>query len=341
MKKASGEPIIFILILLLVTGHSSPVEVKPLTKIKEIGPAVSEERDINFWHIDDIGCDKEGNLYVADSGWNKIFKLDSAGQFVLSFGQEGQGPGEFLSQPYRYRLRLTIGNDGLIYVVDRGNRRLSVFNQNSILMKTFPLPEKLADKPVVNSKGYIYFINTDDKLKKAILCFDSHFKLTDSFLPLKWHFVFPVYKPDKKIAETFFSGSLIPLITASDHLVALSNYALNVFLFNNLHQMIKKFPLNNDAFLADFKGRLKASIAQGGIIVPFSAFLGPEDILYLLYANKSKKQYEIYRYDLEGRLLDILTIDEPRTRGIGCVPDNKYLYLVLNDEKIAVYKLNN
>lgn len=42
-----------------------------------------------FWHIDDLCCDDEGNLYVADSGWNKIFKFSPEGKFLGSFGRKG------------------------------------------------------------------------------------------------------------------------------------------------------------------------------------------------------------------------------------------------------------
>lgn len=74
-------------------------EGEELKKIGEIGPIVSKEENLYFWSISDICCDKEGNLYVADSGWNKIFKFNSEGKFLLSFGREGQGPGEFVAQP--------------------------------------------------------------------------------------------------------------------------------------------------------------------------------------------------------------------------------------------------
>ena len=61
-----------------------------LKKIAEIKETFPSNKDNYFWNICDLCCDKMGNLYVADSGWNKIFKFDSDFKFVISIGKEGQ-----------------------------------------------------------------------------------------------------------------------------------------------------------------------------------------------------------------------------------------------------------
>lgn len=100
-------------------AFSNPGEkIHVLQKIGQIGEKFSEGENCFFWHIDDLCCDDENNLYVADSGWNKIFKFNPGGRYLGSFGREGQGPGEFLAQPGRFPLRISFGNDGNIYVTD-------------------------------------------------------------------------------------------------------------------------------------------------------------------------------------------------------------------------------
>ena len=47
-------------------------------------------------------------------------------------------------------------------------------------------------------------------------------------------------------------------ITGEDHLVAVSNYSLTVFYFNNRNELIGKFNINNKLFKNDFLERIKS-----------------------------------------------------------------------------------
>ncbi|MCK4471945.1 MAG: 6-bladed beta-propeller, partial [Anaerolineae bacterium] len=42
-----------------------------------------------------IAVDQDGNVYVADSGNNRIQVFDSSGKFLTQWGGEGDGPGQF------------------------------------------------------------------------------------------------------------------------------------------------------------------------------------------------------------------------------------------------------
>ena len=107
-----------------------PNDIPQLKKIGEINETFPDTEDNYFWCICDLCCDKKGNLYVADSGWNKIFKFDSDYKFVISIGNEGQGPGEFSARTRGAPLKIHFGNDGKIYVLDPSLRRLSQFEKN-------------------------------------------------------------------------------------------------------------------------------------------------------------------------------------------------------------------
>src|SRR5512138_2643530 len=59
----------------------------------------------------DIAVDKEGNIYVVDTKNNRIQKFNAAGNFILAFGKEGDGPGDF-KEP----CGIDIGPTGNVYV---------------------------------------------------------------------------------------------------------------------------------------------------------------------------------------------------------------------------------
>lgn len=324
-------------LILFLLNYGQTIETKELQKIGEIGPVISE--NFSFWSISDIDCDKEGNIYIADSGWNRIFKFDPYNKFLLSFGREGQGPGEFLAQPHAYRLKLTIGKNNLIYIVDRGNRRISVFNNKGEWLKSTPLPNYLIGKPAINSKGYFYFINSKPIEKQVITCLNDNFNYLENFFPAEWHFKFPFYKPnDKTFSEFIGEDDLIILMTKSDELIVISNYSFEVYVYNQNNRLKNKFSIINDYFKADLVPNIKKAVSLGGFVVPFRAYLDEHNYLYLIYPNKTKKRREIYVYDLKGNLLKLFTIPEEKGRTRFCKSMQGKFYINLNEERIVIYK---
>ncbi|MDJ1473394.1 DUF7619 domain-containing protein [Xanthocytophaga flava] len=69
--------------------------------------------------------DEEGNLWIADSYYNKIIKSDMRGNILLQFGLTGTDDGQF-NKPSG----ITIDHQGNIWVVDSGNHRLQKFDKN-------------------------------------------------------------------------------------------------------------------------------------------------------------------------------------------------------------------
>jgi len=69
--------------------------------------------------------DNDGNLYVLDAGNFRVQKYDPNGKFLLSFGREGGGPGEF-TMPRSVEL----GNDGKLYLFDRTSSLMHIFHQD-------------------------------------------------------------------------------------------------------------------------------------------------------------------------------------------------------------------
>jgi hypothetical protein len=72
--------------------------------------------------------DLEGNIFIADTGGNRVVRLSksSAYQQTMAFGKTGSGNGEF-EQP-RDVVVESKGDEQKIYVLDAGNNRVQVFN---------------------------------------------------------------------------------------------------------------------------------------------------------------------------------------------------------------------
>jgi sugar lactone lactonase YvrE len=67
--------------------------------------------------------DGQGNVYVADSGNDRIQKFGSSGKFLSKWGSSGKGDGQF-SHPKG----IVVDGQGNVYVADYGNDRIQKFD---------------------------------------------------------------------------------------------------------------------------------------------------------------------------------------------------------------------
>jgi sugar lactone lactonase YvrE len=73
----------------------------------------------------DIAFDAAGNLYVVDTGNHRIQKFAPDRSFLLAWGEEGDGDGQFLTA-----LSIAIGPDDSVYVSDADRRDVQKFDAN-------------------------------------------------------------------------------------------------------------------------------------------------------------------------------------------------------------------
>lgn len=93
-----------------------------------------------------------GELFVADSGHQRIVVFDADGTFVREFGKEGEGPAD-LDRP----MHLEFGSGGLLYVAEYINDRISVFRQDGTFVRH--VKPKGVDAPAgvaVDARGAMY-----------------------------------------------------------------------------------------------------------------------------------------------------------------------------------------
>jgi hypothetical protein len=101
-----------------VWGKKPAVKLEPVLKLGDID---SPDEHTAFYLPAAVAVDRANNIYVLDSGNNRIQKFSADGKFLTSFGRFGQGPGEFI-----YPGWLAIDGSGNLYVSDPHNRRLQI-----------------------------------------------------------------------------------------------------------------------------------------------------------------------------------------------------------------------
>lgn len=89
--------------------------------------------DGEFMHPIGIACNEKGDVYVADTGNNRIVRLYNDGKKIRhlrNIGKPGSGPGEFNNPTY-----VALDSLGSLYVSDTGNNRIQVFGKSGGLIK--------------------------------------------------------------------------------------------------------------------------------------------------------------------------------------------------------------
>ena len=93
--------------------------------------------------------DAAGNTYISDGYINsRVAKVDKDGNWLTSWGQRGTKPGEF-NTPHS----IAADAQGHIYVADRFNRRIQVFDGDGHFLRTMTIdvPFDRATKPVIGN----------------------------------------------------------------------------------------------------------------------------------------------------------------------------------------------
>ena len=88
--------------------------------------------DGQFSAPQDVAVDGSGNVYVAESGNNRIQKFDSSGNFLLKWGTPGFGDGQF-NQPSG----VAVDSSGNVYVADKFNDRIQKFDSSGNFLLTW------------------------------------------------------------------------------------------------------------------------------------------------------------------------------------------------------------
>ena len=118
----------------------------PLKHVKPPLPPV----DGMFRQVTDVAWDSAGNSYISDGYVNsRVAKIDKEGNWLKSFGEPGDQPGQF-NTPHS----IAIDAHDNVYVADRGNRRIQVFDSEGNLLRqiTIDVPVPADARPAIGNK---------------------------------------------------------------------------------------------------------------------------------------------------------------------------------------------
>jgi glucose/arabinose dehydrogenase/streptogramin lyase len=164
-----------------------------MASAQEFGPTTSwgsygQERDSRFNAAEGIAVDQQGNVYVADTGNDRIQKFSPNGTFIGELGRHGVQNGTFKNPE-----GIAVDQQGNVYVADTGNDRIQKFSGNfsgnfsafspngtfigelgrhGVQNGTFKNPEGIA----VDQQGNVYVADTgNDRIQKFSGNFSGNF----------------------------------------------------------------------------------------------------------------------------------------------------------------------
>jgi NHL repeat len=133
----------------LVFGRKQEASDKETGPLEHPNPPLPAEVG-RFRQVTDMAWDPAGNVYISDGYINsRVAKADKNGRWLKSWGSKGSKPGE-LTTPHS----IAADAQGNIYVADRGNRRIQVFDGEGNLLRvmTIDVPYDANAEPAILSK---------------------------------------------------------------------------------------------------------------------------------------------------------------------------------------------
>src|ERR1700716_2369828 len=103
-----------------------------------------------FRQVTDVAWDVAGNAYITDGYVNsRVAKIDKDGNWLKSWGEPGDQSGQF-NTPHS----IAIDAHDSIYVADRGNRRIQVFDTDGKFLRQFTIdvPVDPNARPAIGNK---------------------------------------------------------------------------------------------------------------------------------------------------------------------------------------------
>jgi DNA-binding beta-propeller fold protein YncE len=133
----------------MVIGRKQEASDEDTGPLKHPKPPLPAE-DGRFRQVTDVTWDPAGNIFVSDGYINsRVAKIDKDGNWLKSWGTRGDQPGEF-NTPHS----IAADAKGNIYVADRFNRRIQVFDGEGKFLRalTIDVPFDRGVKPVIGNR---------------------------------------------------------------------------------------------------------------------------------------------------------------------------------------------
>jgi DNA-binding beta-propeller fold protein YncE len=135
--------------VLMVFGRKQEASDEGTEPLKHVKPPLPPVDGL-FRQVTDVAWDANGNTYISDGYVNsRVAKVDKDGNWIKSWGAPGDQPGQF-NVPHS----IDVDAAGNIYVADRGNRRIQVFDGDGKFLRqmTIDVPAPSDARPAIGNR---------------------------------------------------------------------------------------------------------------------------------------------------------------------------------------------
>lgn len=168
----------------VVINNLEPYKIKGEPKSIEIQEDLrldfepKEIAELGISDVESLELDSTGSIYflARRASDSIIFKFDSYGKYITSFGKRGQGPGEITNPTF-----FCINNNDEITITDFAKRKIVIFNKEGKLLKEIPTPLRLRAVFPLENGNYIGLKQSIDRegfepsLQSFLCLYDSEF----------------------------------------------------------------------------------------------------------------------------------------------------------------------
>src|SRR6202041_2241378 len=120
--------------VIMVFGRKQEASDEDTEPLKHPKPPLPAE-DGRFRQVTDVAWNKAGDTFISDGYINsRVAKVDKDGNWLKSWGERGTGPGQFHT-PHS----IALDANGSVYVADRSNRRIQVFDGEGNFLRQFTI----------------------------------------------------------------------------------------------------------------------------------------------------------------------------------------------------------
>jgi len=133
----------------MVFGRKQEASDESTGPLKHPVPPLPAE-DGRFRQVTDVAFGSDGDIFISDGYINsRIAKADKDGNWIKSWGNRGTNPGEF-NTPHN----IATDAKGNVYVADRGNRRIQVFDSDGKFLRiiSIDVPFDENARPAIGNK---------------------------------------------------------------------------------------------------------------------------------------------------------------------------------------------